>query len=117
MAGRVRTPPVGHGVEALMGFREVAAALGPRSPDPGDRAVGHGVSGEIVAVPEQQPLAADGIWRVALAGEPFGRLVGRRRNGVGAWRLLQLDDLTDAQLDAYEAARLDPPRPALLTTS
>lgn len=117
MAGRVRTPPVGFGAEALMGFRQMAAAISLPPPEPGERAVGHGVCGAIVAVPDEQPLKVDGIWRVTLAGEPFGRLVGRRRGDGGAWRLLQLDDLTDAQLDAYEAARLDPPRPALLTTS
>lgn len=116
MASRVRTPPVGFGAETLMGFRRMAAALRPLSPDPGERAVGHGVTGAIVAVPEQQPLAADGIWRVALAGEPFGRLVRRGHDDGGAWQLLQLDDLTDAQLDAHEAAGLDLPRPALLTT-
>ena len=76
--------------------------LGPQPPEPGGLAVGHGVSGAVSVVPSPQPLAADGIWRVRLAGERFGRLVGRARNG--AWRLLRLDELTDAQLDILEAA-------------
>jgi hypothetical protein len=82
--------------------RVAAAVLGPRPPEPGERAIGHNVVGAVVAVPKQQPLSADNVWRVVLAGEPFGRLVGRGRGG--AWQLLQLDDLTDAQLDAHEEA-------------
>jgi len=47
---------------------------------------------------------------------PFGRLVGRARDG--AWQLLQLDDLTDAQLDAYEVATIEPsPRWEMLTSA
>lgn len=78
-----------------------AAVLGPRRPEPGERASGHGLSGAIVAVADLQPLAADNIWCIGLAGEPFGRLVGGARGG--AWRLLQLDELTDSQCGAYEA--------------
>ena len=79
-----------------------------RQPAPGEHARGYGVSGRIAAVPERQPLAADGIWRVTLAGESFGRLVRQdTRDGssaVAGWQLLQLDDIPEAQLDAYEAA-------------
>lgn len=81
----------------------------PRVPGPGERAAGHGIGGIVAGVPDRQPLAADGIWRVVLAGEAFGRLVGRGANGT--WRLLSLDDLTDAQLDAFAAALGDPARP------
>ena len=67
--------------------------------------LGYGVSGTILGIPEQQPLANDEIWRVFLAGEARGRLVrmDRRRNGI-TWRLLQLHDVSDAQLEVYEAA-------------
>ena len=68
--------------------------------------MGHGVSGAIIAVPGQQPLAADNVWRITLAGELLGRLVGHGRDG--AWQLLQLDDLTDAQMDAFEVATSGP---------
>ena len=85
-------------------------ALAPIPPRPvrpgvGEPASGHGVSGTIAAVPDVQPLARDGIWRVTLAGEAFGRLVrfDGRAPGDG-WRLLQMDDVTDEQLDRYEAA-------------
>jgi hypothetical protein len=116
MAGRVQGTPTNRSADALAGLQQmVAAVLGPRRPEPGERAMGHGASGAVVAVPEQQPFAADNVWRVTLAGEPFGRLVERARDG--AWQLLQLDDLTDAQLDAYEATVSDPPRRALLTTA
>ena len=78
---------------------------GSARPRIGQRASGHGTSGTIAAVPEAQPLARDGIWRVTLAGETFGRLVhpdvGARD---GRWRLLRVDDVTDEQFDLYEAA-------------
>lgn len=88
----------------------------PDSVDPppaaGDAAAGHGVSGTIAAIPDKQPLVQDGIWRVTLRGETFGRLVRHKREGCGgaAWQLLRIDDLTDAQLDAYDEAMLDTPR-------
>lgn len=81
-------------------------------PAAGNRAAGHGVGGAIAAVPEQQPLGRQGIWRITLEGEGCGRLVRCKgqEHGSAVWRLLQLDDVTDEQLDAYEAATLDPPR-------
>ncbi len=113
MAGRVQGTPTNRSADAIAGLQQVVAAvLGPRPPEPGERAMGHGVSGAVVAVPEQQPLAADNVWRVTLAGEPFGRLVGRVRDG--AWQLLQLDDLTDAQLNSL---RGDNERPAAAGTA
>lgn len=91
------------GAKVIADLRQVAASiLGPRRPEPGERACGQGASGAIVAVAEQQPLAADGIWRISLAGEPFGRMVGPARDG--AWLLLRVDDLTASQCDAYEAS-------------
>ena len=83
-----------------------------RGPLAGDRAEGHGVSGTIMAVPKLQPLEGDGIWRVALYGEHFGRLVRRRGQGQSGapWELLQIDDMSDAQLDAYDAAMLGVPQ-------
>lgn len=86
---------------------QLPAAPGPRIPTPGERASGHGVDGVIVAVADRQPLAGDDVWRVTLAGEAFGRLVSQRPDGV--WHLLQLDELTDAQLDVLEAAAATPP--------
>ena len=87
-----------------------AAVLGFLPPRSGARAAGHGVCGTIVAVPAWQPLAGDGIWRVTLAHEPFGRLVGRGQGG--AWQLLQLDDLADEQIAALEAVAMDLPAAA-----
>ena len=78
----------------------------PLRPAVGDHATGHGVSGTVIAVSDDQPLAADGIWRVTLAGEEFGRLVRccSPERGGKAWQLLRLDDMSDEQLDAYEAS-------------
>lgn len=90
---------------AAAALGSAAVWLGPRRPDPGERAVGYGLVGTIVAVHPVQPLARDRVWRVTLAGEPCGRLVrseGRRR--AGWWSLLQVDDLTDAQLELLDAA-------------
>lgn len=79
-----------------------------RRPILGERGMGYGVSGKIASVAETQPLAGEGVWRVILAGESIGRLVRRddqeHEAGAAGWRLLQLDDLTETQLDAYEAA-------------
>lgn len=95
------------GAGMLSELRQIAAAVfGPRQPEQGERAAGHGLSGSIVAVPDLQPLAGDNIWRVRLADERCGRLVGRGLDG--AWRLLQLDDMTEAQLAAFDAVMLDP---------
>ncbi len=81
------------------------AVLGPLRPGPGQQATGYGMTGVIATVPECQPLAQDGIWRVNLVGEVPGRLVRRaKRRRDRAWQLLQIDDLNDAQFDAYEAA-------------
>ena len=109
----------GPNTDALAGLRQLAAViLGPRRPDPGERVAGHGVSGTIIGVPEPQPLGTAGIWRVSLAGEPFGRLVRRgRQDRLGVWQPLQLNDLTEVQLDAYEAAMLEQPRRAVLITA
>ena len=72
----------------------------------GHEAVGYGVSGSIVAVPGWQPLERDGIWRVTLHNEIVVRLVrcAARQGSVLRWQLLQMDDMTDEQIDAYEAA-------------
>ncbi len=87
-----------------------AAAATARQPALGERAAGYGVSGRLAVVPDRQPLAADGIWRVTLVGESVGRLVRLDEqdygSGVAGWQLLQLDDITDAQMEAYEAAML-----------
>lgn len=76
----------------------------------GDTAAGHGMSCRIAAVPGRQPLEHDGIWRVVLHGEVVVRVVRHAtRQGSGwRWQLLQMDDMTDEQLDAYEAALSDP---------
>ncbi|HEX5325599.1 MAG TPA: hypothetical protein VFW75_02925 [Acetobacteraceae bacterium] len=88
-------------VDVRMGARSGAAVVRVSpAPKPGQPAAGHGVRGTILAVPAFQPLAADRIWRVVLAGEPFGRLV---REAGAVWHLLQVDELTDAQLDEYDA--------------
>lgn len=79
-------------------------------PVPGDRAAGYGMQGLIGALRNRQPLAGDGIWRVSLRGEEGGRLV--RRDERGGWRLLQVDDLTDAQLEAYDEAMQPSPTPS-----
>lgn len=89
-----------------------SVALRCRQPVTGDRAAGYGVSGTIAAVLECQPLAADGLWRVTLAGETIGRLIRQDeqafQNGESGWVLLQVDDLSDAQLAAYDAAMVRP---------
>jgi hypothetical protein len=65
---------------------------------------------EIAAVPGWQPLERDGIWRVLLHGEVVVRVVrhATRQSGGWRWQLLQMDDMTDEQLDAYEAALSGP---------
>ena len=80
----------------------IPASPRPRAPSPGEWASGHGVDGVVADVHAVQPLAEAGVWRVTLAGESFGRLVSPAPGG--AWRLLSLDELTDAELDALEAA-------------
>jgi hypothetical protein len=82
------------------------AAPRPRPPSPGERASGHGLEGVVATVLACQPLAEDDVWRVTLAGEPFGRLVSPAPDG--SWHLLQLEELTDAQLDVLEAATATP---------
>jgi hypothetical protein len=71
-----------------------------------DEAVGHGMRGRIAAVPDLQPLERDGIWRVVLHGEVIVRVVRptMRQGSAWRWQLLQMDEMTDEQLDAYEAA-------------
>ncbi len=101
---RVRVMLSGNGdgrAEHLL-FMHSPAALPIRAPSPGERASGHGLDGVVATVPACQPLAEAGIWRVTLAGESVGRLVSPARGG--AWHLLQLDELTDAELDVLEIA-------------
>ena len=78
----------------------------PSKPVVGDEAAGHGMSRRVAAVPDCQPLERDGIWRVVLRGEFVVRVVrhATRQGGCWRWHLLQMDDMTDEQLDAYEAA-------------
>ncbi len=104
-ACRCAPPKVGRPVGTDHAGRS-GRALGPAI---GDRATGYGARGTVIAVPDCQPLAADGIWRVTLAGEGFGRLVrrGGREHDGEAWQLLQLDDVSDEQLDTYEASMHD----------
>ncbi len=79
-------------------------------PVAGDMAAGHGMSRNIAAVPGWQPLERDEIWRVVLHGEVVVRVVrhATRQGGGRRWQLLQMDDMTDEQLDAYEAALSGP---------
>ncbi len=63
------------------------------------------MAGTIAAVPSLQPLASDDIWRVVLDCDPFVRVVRpRAAPDTAAWELLALGDMTDDQLDIYEAA-------------
>ncbi|MBV9749108.1 MAG: hypothetical protein JO157_09855 [Acetobacteraceae bacterium] len=63
------------------------------------------MSGMIAVVPDHQPLGEGGIWRVTLAGEGFGRLVrSYDERDRRTWLLLQIDELSDEQLDAYDAS-------------
>lgn len=73
-----------------------------RKPAAGSMASGHGVRGTVADVPRWQPLAGNYVWRVRLAGEALGRLIRRAEDDT--WRLLQLQDLSDAQMDALEEA-------------
>lgn len=78
----------------------------------GEAAVGHGMSGRVAATPDLQPLAADGIWRVMLEGETLVRVVRAAASDGGLpWRLLAMSDMTEEQLDAYEAAIAGCPGP------
>ncbi len=76
----------------------------------GDLAAGHGMSRGIAAVPDWQPLERDGIWRVVTHDEVVVRVVrhATRQGLTWRWQLLQMDDMTDEQLDAYEAALSTP---------
>ncbi len=94
--------------DAMRALGSATIWLGPRCPDPGDRAAGYGMDGTIVTVHSVQPLSNDRIWRVTLAGEACGRLVrSEQRRRSGWWSLLQIDDLTDAQLALLDAALTD----------
>ena len=85
--------------------RTVEAYRQPLPPIAGEQASGHGVFRKIAAVPDLQPLASDDIWRVALEGETVIRVVRFHTEMGGAkWELLAMGDMTDEQLDAYEAA-------------
>ena len=94
-------------VVCLLSF---AQSVRRSSPVAGDMAAGHGMSRNIAAVPGWQPLERDGIWRVVLHGEVVVRVVrhATRQGGGWRWQLLQMDDMTDEQLDAYEAALAGP---------
>jgi len=101
--------------DSLSALRETAeAVLGPRPPEPGERVSGHGLTGTVLVVADTQPLAADHIWRVGLAGEPFNRLVKRDR--ASCWHLLQLDELSEAQMERMELHPSEKPVKELLTT-
>ncbi len=88
--------------------RSVEVLGQPPQPVVGEPTAGHGVFRRIAAIPDLQPLASDDIWRVALEGETVIRVV-RLRSGMGEprWELLAMGDMTDEQLDAYEAAISD----------
>ena len=85
--------------------RAVEAFGQPSPPVAGEQASGHGVFRRIAAVPDLQPLASDDIWRVALEGETVIRVVRFHIEMGGVrWELLAMEDMTDEQLDTYEAA-------------
>ena len=85
--------------------RSVQALRQPSHPVVGEEVAGHGMFRRIAALPGLQPLASDSIWRVALEGETVIRVVRLRaaRNGP-RWGLLAMGDMTEEQLDTYEAA-------------
>lgn len=85
-------------------------ASSPLKPVTGDKAAGYGVRRKIAAVPDWQPLGHDGIWRVVLHGEVVVRIVrcSALPGSVPHWKLLQMDDMTEEQLDTYEAASSSP---------
>jgi hypothetical protein len=90
------------------GGMPVGPSRGFPPPVRGEPASGHGLAGTVADVPRHQPLADEGVWRVTLVGEAFGRLA--RRAPEGHWHLLELDELTEAQLDALDAATGTPSR-------
>ena len=92
----------------FQGSSEVGSDHGVDQPAPGAPARGYGLNGRVAALRARQPLARDGIWRVSLDGECAGRLV--RWSEEGFWQLLQVDDLTDAQMEAYDTAMQCHPR-------
>lgn len=86
-------------------LRSVEVPGQPSQPVVGEQAAGHGVFRRITAIPDVQPLASDDIWRVALEGEAVIRVVRLRcEMGGPRWELLAMGDMTEEQLDAYEAA-------------
>ena len=85
--------------------RSVEAVSQPPEPVVGEQAAGYGMFRRIAAVPGQQPLASDDIWRVTLEGETVIRVVRSRAAQNGPrWELLAMGDMTEEQLDIYEAA-------------
>ena len=84
------------------------ATLPSRRPSLGERAAGYGVTGRIAAMPEHQPLALTGVWRVTLTGESVRRLVRQDEqdysDGRAGWLLLQIGDLSERQVDLYGKA-------------
>lgn len=99
-------------------LRSVEVLGQPPQPVVGEQTAGHGVFRRIAAIPDMQPLASDDIWRVALEGEAVIRVV-RLRSGMGGarWELLAMGDMTEEQLDAYEAAISDSPEKQPSTSS
>ena len=90
----IRPKPSGQDVPSLL------------RPAVGDEAAGYGVKGKIDAVPDLQPLGHDGIWRVTVCGETLIRVVRQSipQGDALSWKLLQMDDMSDEQLDLYEVA-------------
>lgn len=118
-SSRPAPKPCGHDLRRTFKVAEVPVVRRiPFAPDDssllrpvvGDEAAGHGMSRRIAAVPDWQPLGHDEIWRVVLHGEVVVRVVRHSSlPGIAAhWQLLQMDDMTDEQLDIYEAALSDP---------
>ena len=88
--------------------RSVEAVSQLPQPAVGEQAVGYGMFCRIAAVPELQPLAPYDIWRVALEREAVIRVVRSRAAQSGPrWELLAMSDMTEEQLDTYEAAVSD----------
>jgi len=118
-SSRSAPKPCGHDLRRTFKVAEVPVVRRiPFAPDDssllrpvvGDEAAGHGMSRRIATVPDWQPLGHDEIWRVVLHGEVVVRVVRHSSlPGIAAhWQLLQMDDMSDEQLDIYEAALSDP---------
>ena len=85
--------------------RSVEASEQPLQPRVGEQAAGHGMFRRVAVVPGLQPLASDDIWRVILEDEAVIRVIRSRATQGGVrWELLAMGDMTEEQLDTYEAA-------------